>query len=68
MLLTGMGDDGAQGLLAMRSAGGRTVAQDETSSAVFGMPHAADHLGAAQRMLPLERIAAAIMTAAAVGV
>ena len=68
VLLTGMGDDGAQGLLAMRSAGGRTVAQDETSSAVFGMPHAADHLGAAQRMLPLERIAAAIMTAAAVGV
>jgi two-component system chemotaxis response regulator CheB len=59
-VLTGMGDDGAKGLLAMRRAGARTFAQDRDSSAVFGMPHAAQRLGAAQRMLPPERLATAI--------
>jgi two-component system, chemotaxis family, protein-glutamate methylesterase/glutaminase len=61
VLLTGMGDDGAAGLLEMRSAGARTIAQDETSSAVYGMPRAADRLGAAEQVLPLEQIAAAIL-------
>jgi two-component system chemotaxis response regulator CheB len=68
VLLTGMGEDGAEGLLALRLAGGRTLAQDERSSAVFGMPQAAEHLGAAERMVPLDRIASAIMSAAAVEV
>jgi two-component system chemotaxis response regulator CheB len=59
-VLTGMGEDGAKGLLAMRRAGARTFAQDRDTSAVFGMPRAAEQLGAAQRMLPPERLASAI--------
>jgi two-component system chemotaxis response regulator CheB len=59
-VLTGMGDDGASGLLAMRQAGGRTFAQDAETSTVFGMPRAAERLGAAQRMLPPERLATAL--------
>jgi two-component system chemotaxis response regulator CheB len=57
LLLTGMGTDGARGLLAMRSAGARTIAQDEHTSVVFGMPREAIRLGAAERVLPLARIA-----------
>lgn len=57
VLLTGMGDDGAQGLLRMRRMGARTVAQDKNSSAVFGMPRAAQELGAAEVVLPLESMA-----------
>jgi two-component system, chemotaxis family, protein-glutamate methylesterase/glutaminase len=56
-LLTGMGDDGAQGLLEMRLAGAFTVAQDEATSVVWGMPGAAVKLGAASQVLALERIA-----------
>lgn len=52
VLLTGMGTDGAAGLLAIRQAGGVTWVQDETSCAVFGMPRAAIQLGAAQRVAP----------------
>jgi len=55
-LLTGMGADGAQGLLEIRRAGGLTVAQDEATSAVYGMPREAARLGAAQHILPLPEI------------
>lgn len=55
-LLTGMGRDGAQGLLAVRQAGGVTWAQDEATSVVFGMPREAILLGAAEKVLPLNNI------------
>lgn len=60
-LLTGMGRDGAQGLLAMRAAGGMTLAQDEATSVVWGMPREAIQLGAAQEILPLGRFAARLV-------
>jgi two-component system response regulator WspF len=56
VLLTGMGRDGAEGLLAMRRAGQTTLAQDQLSSAVYGMPRAAAELDAAQMILPLAKI------------
>jgi two-component system response regulator WspF len=56
LLLTGMGRDGAEGLLAMRRAGQATIAQDQASSAVYGMPRAAAELEAAQMILPLDKI------------
>jgi two-component system chemotaxis response regulator CheB len=62
-VLTGMGKDGAAGLLAIRNAGGRTFAQDEASCVVFGMPAAAQEMGAADRMLPLEKIPAHLVGA-----
>ena len=55
-LLTGMGRDGAAGLLAIRRAGGFTMAQDESTSVVYGMPREAVLLGAADRVLPLQSI------------
>ena len=63
VLLTGMGDDGAKGLLAIKEHGGRTFAQDEASSAVFGMPAAARRLGAVEDMMPPESLARAITAA-----
>lgn len=60
-ILTGMGDDGARGLLAMKEAGCRTVIQDEATSVVWGMPGAAHKLGAAEQVLPLPRIADALL-------
>ncbi len=61
ILLTGMGNDGAQGLLAMRRSGAHTVAQDEATSVIFGMPDQAIRLGAAREVLGLGDIAACIM-------
>ncbi|MCX7669178.1 MAG: chemotaxis-specific protein-glutamate methyltransferase CheB [Anaerolineae bacterium] len=61
VLLTGMGDDGAAGLRAMRERGAATIAQDEATSAVYGMPKAAVDLGAADQVLPLPQISGAIL-------
>jgi two-component system chemotaxis response regulator CheB len=61
VLLTGMGDDGARGLMEMHDAGAPTVAQDEATSVVWGMPGAAVKLGAVDEVLPLNRVAAALM-------
>lgn len=60
-LLTGMGKDGAEGLLAIRRAGGMTIAQDEATSIVFGMPREAVALGAAAQVLPIDQIAPALL-------
>jgi two-component system chemotaxis response regulator CheB len=60
VILTGMGSDGAQGMLRMKRAGAKTIAQDEASCVVFGMPREAIRLGAADRVAPLSRIAPAI--------
>ena len=65
VLLTGMGNDGAQGLLKMRQAGARTIAQDEATCVVYGMPREAVELGAAAQVLPLPAIAEAMLAAAA---
>jgi two-component system chemotaxis response regulator CheB len=61
VLLTGMGTDGAKGLLKMRQAGARTIAQDEATCVVYGMPREAADLGAAERVLPLDRIPDAML-------
>ncbi len=57
VILTGMGSDGAQGLLKMRQAGARTIGQNEASCVVYGMPKEALKIGAVEKMVPLERIA-----------
>ena len=67
VIMTGMGDDGARGLLAMRQAGARTLGQDEASSVVYGMPKVAFDLGGVERQLPLEKLAEATLSAASVG-
>jgi len=61
IIMTGMGDDGARGLLEMHEAGARTLAQDEETCVVFGMPKEAIKLGAADRVLPLQSIAGEIL-------
>lgn len=65
VILTGMGDDGAQGLLEIRSRGGHTFGQDEASCAVFGMPQAAQRLGGVTDLLPPQLVAPAIRRAVA---
>jgi two-component system chemotaxis response regulator CheB len=64
-LLTGMGRDGAEGLLAMRRAGAQTIAQDEASCVVYGMPREAVAMNAACQVLPLDRIANQLLLLAA---
>ena len=61
VLLTGMGRDGAKGMKALRESGVLTIAQDEDTSFVFGMPKAAISLGAAVKVLPLQQIATALI-------
>lgn len=62
-LLTGMGADGAAGLLRLREAGAVTLAQDQETCVVYGMPRAAVELGAVRRSLPLKKIAPALLAA-----
>lgn len=66
VILTGMGDDGARGLRDMRAAGARTLGQDEASCAIFGMPKQALNHGAVEELLPLHRIAPAILRLAGI--
>ena len=61
VIMTGMGDDGAKGLLEMREQGAFTIAQDEATSVVFGMPQEAIKLNAVDKILPLEKISSAII-------
>lgn len=61
VLLTGMGPDGAEGLLRLRTAGWHTIAQDESTSVVYGMPKVAAELGAAAEVLPISRIGPAVV-------
>lgn len=61
VIMTGMGDDGAKGMLEMKEAGAYTIAQDEESCVVFGMPKEAIKLGGVDRILPLEKIAGDVL-------
>ncbi|NCB50665.1 MAG: chemotaxis response regulator protein-glutamate methylesterase [Clostridia bacterium] len=63
IILTGMGSDGAKGLLALRNAGARTLGQDEASSVVYGMPKTAYEIGAVEKQVPLSNIPQAIIAA-----
>jgi two-component system chemotaxis response regulator CheB len=65
VLLTGMGSDGARGLLELHRRGGHTIVQDEASAVVFGMPQAAIRLGAAEEVVPLDAVAGRIGAAIA---
>ena len=61
VILTGMGSDGAKGIKAMHDAGGRTIAQDEDSCIVYGMPKVAVSLGGVDRVVPLNNVVPAIL-------
>jgi two-component system chemotaxis response regulator CheB len=61
VIMTGMGDDGARGMAEMKEAGAYTIAQDEASCVVFGMPHEAIKRGAVDRIVSLEQIAAEVL-------
>jgi two-component system chemotaxis response regulator CheB len=61
VILTGMGADGAKGLLKMRESGARTIAQDEKSCIVFGMPKEAIKLGAAEKVVPLMNVSKTVL-------
>lgn len=62
VILTGMGRDGADGLLAMRNAGARTIGQDAATSFIYGMPRTANEAGGVERQLPLQKIGAEILS------
>jgi two-component system chemotaxis response regulator CheB len=62
-ILTGMGKDGAAGMLEMRNAGAMTIGQDEASSLIYGMPRAAFERGGVMRQVPLTHVANAILEA-----
>ena len=62
VILTGMGSDGANGLLAMKKSGARTIGQDESSSVVYGMPKAAHIIGAVEKQAPLANIPGLILS------
>jgi len=64
VIMTGMGSDGARGLLEMKRAGARTIAQDEATCVIFGMPKEAIKLGAVEEVVPLEEIPSRILRAA----
>lgn len=64
VIMTGMGADGAKGLLAMRQRGARTIGQDEASAIVYGMPKVAHDIGAVEKQTSLDNIAHAVVTAA----
>jgi len=61
VIMTGMGDDGAKGILEMKEAGAVTIAQDEKSCVVFGMPREAIKLGAIEKVIPLDNIAGEVL-------
>jgi two-component system, chemotaxis family, protein-glutamate methylesterase/glutaminase len=60
-MLTGMGQDGAEGMLAMKKAGARCIAQDEATSVVFGMPKVAFEKGGADRLVPIDKMASTLL-------
>ena len=62
-ILTGMGNDGADGLLKMRDAGAKTIGQDEASSTIYGMPKAAYEMGAVEKQVTLQNFATALLSA-----
>jgi len=61
--MTGMGDDGARGMAELKESGAHTIAQDEATCVVFGMPHEAIKRNCVDRVLPLERIAPGVVSA-----
>jgi two-component system chemotaxis response regulator CheB len=61
VIMTGMGDDGADGMVELRQAGAHTIAQDESTCVVFGMPKEAIERGGVDEILPLPRIAGAVL-------
>jgi two-component system chemotaxis response regulator CheB len=61
VILTGMGDDGATGMVELKESGAFTIAQDEATSVVFGMPNEAIKRGCVDKVLPLNRIAAEVL-------
>ena len=63
VILTGMGSDGASGLMAIRKAGGRTIGQNQSTSVIYGMPRVAFEKGAVERQLPLNLIGPTIIEA-----
>jgi two-component system chemotaxis response regulator CheB len=65
VILTGMGDDGAQGMLEMKEAGAVNIAQDEATSVIFGMPNEAIKLGGVDHVMPLDQIALEVLNLSA---